>query len=231
MENKNKRGIYFSLALHIILFISTLTLHSVNIMVPSRSDGMEVELVTPTELTKQRNMPAKPIKYQVQNTNNADVKLKQPDTTPVPPVPPVEPSQPKATPKPKKPAPNQQITDLLNDIAPSKGNSKGVATGGSNLGTSDTNNTQANYADLVIARIRPYVIIPDGIDPNAKVVVEVTLLPNMQVYNIKLVKSSGNDDYDNNIQQSINRVQVFPPLLDGADFNDYRKIRLTFKPQ
>ncbi len=73
--------------------------------------------------------------------------------------------------------------------------------------------------------------MPDELDPDAKAVVEITLLPNMQVFSQKLIKSSGNAEYDNNIQQAINRAGTFPPLPDGADFTDYRKIRLTFKPQ
>ena len=104
------------------------------------------------------------------------------------------------------------------------------ATNGVN-GSADTDNMASNYADLVIEKVRPFVIIPDGIDESAKAVVEVTLLPNMEVYKIRLLKSSGNDDYDNNIQDAINRVKVFPPLPDGAEFSDYRKLRLTFKPQ
>ena len=250
MDKKYSRGTWISFLLHVIIAACLLNLHSVNMLVPSRSDGMEVEVISPPDVVKQRYVPVKAPQYNVQNTNNADVKLKQPDTTPVPKVTPVPqkpvaatptppptpnpvapPPSPKPTPKPKKPATNSQINDLLNDIAPSKGNSKGKATGGSNLGTSDTDNMQANYADLVIARVRPFIIVPDGTDPDAKAVVEITLLPNMQIYNVRLVKSSGNPDYDNNVQQAINRAGTFPPLPDGANFTDFRKIKITFKPQ
>jgi colicin import membrane protein len=230
----NNRSLFISLLFHILLLAFLLNFKNTDVLIPSRSDGMEVELISQPPQVVQREAPAKPTEYTVQNTNTADVKLKQPDTTPVPPVKPKAQTPPKPTPTPKpikKPTQDAQINDLLNDIVPSKGNSKGKATGGSNLGTSDTNNMAANYADLVIARVRPYVQIPDDTDSNIKVVVEVTLLPNMQVYKVRLVTPSGNDLYDSNVQQAINRVQTFPPLPDGANFSDFRKIKLTFKPQ
>ena len=234
MDKKNNRGLVISLLFHILLFAAIINLRSANVLVPSRSDGMEVELLSVPPEVVQREAPAKPVNDVVQNTNIADVTLKQPDTKPVPSVAPKIQTPPKIipTPKPtKKPMPNADVSDLLNDIAPSKGNSKGRATGGSNLGTSDTNNLVANYADLVIARVRPFVQVPQNLDSSVQVIMEVTLLPNMQIYKVRMVHSSGNDLYDTAVANALSRVQVFPPLPDGAKFSDYRKIRLTFKPQ
>ncbi len=232
MDKKNNRGLVISLLFHVLLIAMMLNLKNANILVPSRSDGMEVELISAQPEVQQRVVPAQPTRDVIQNTNIADVKLKQPDTQPVPKLAPKVQTPPKVLPTPtKKPVTNADVTDLLNDIAPSKGNSKGRATGGSNLGTSDTNNMTANYADLVIARVRPFVAIPDNLDPNTKVVIEVTLLPNMQVYKVRMVNSSGNSAYDDAVQQAINRAETFPPLPYGANFNDFRKLKLTFKPQ
>ncbi len=234
MDKKNNRGLVISLLFHVLLIAMMLNLKNTNILVPSRSDGMEVELVSAQPEVQQRVVPAKPTTDAIQNNNAADVKLKQPDTQPVPTLAPKVQTPPKVLPIPKptkKPVTNADVTDLLNDIAPSKGNSKGRAAGGSNLGTSDTNNMTANYADLVIARVRPFVAIPDNLDHNAKVVIEVILLPNMQIYKVQIIRSSGNSAYDDAVTQAINRAGTFPPIPDGADFNDFRKLKLTFKPQ
>ncbi len=234
MDKKDNRGLVISLLFHVLLIALVLNLRNPNILVPSRSDGMEVELVSSPPEVQQRAIPATPTTDAIQNNNIADVKLKQPDTQPVPKLVPKVQTPPKVLPTPapnKKPPPNVDVTDLLNDIVPSKGNSKGKVTGGSNLGTSDTNNITANYADLVIARVRPFVVMPNNLDPNTKVVIEVTLLPNMQIYKMQMVSSSGNSLYDDAVQQAINRVETFPPLPTGANFNDFRKLKLTFKPQ
>ena len=234
MDKKNKRGLWISLLFHILLLAIILNLKNADILVPSRSDGMEVQLISQMPQVVQREAPIKPSMDIVQNNNDALVKLKQEDIKPIPKIAPKIQTPPKVDPSPPpttKPVINSDVDDLLNGLAPSKGKSKGVATGGTNLGTSDSSNLTANYADLVIARIRPYILMPDNLDTNIKVVIEVTLLPNMQIYKVKLLHSSGNSLYDDAVQQAINRVQVFPPIPDGAKFNDFRKLKLTFKPQ
>ena len=244
VKKKKNPSFIISLVLHLLLLAAGMGLHSAQILVPSRSDGMEVSLITPAELStpSRQVVLEKTVQPDRLQDTAGDINLKQETEkktqtaklvqpkaaeTPAPPVP---------TPlikKTKKPVVNKQVSDLLSDLVPTQnaGHSKGSAKGGSNLGTSDTDNLQANYADLVIARVRPFVTIPDGMDDQAKAVVEVTLLPNMNVYKVRLVKSSGNPAYDAGIQQAITRAAVFPPLPDGADFKDYRKIKLTFRPQ
>ena len=123
-----------------------------------------------------------------------------------------------------------QFDDMISDITPTINKHSGTATGGSASGTSNSNSLVGNYADLVVRTVRPFVIIPTNISKNAIAIVQVTLLPNMKVYKIKLIKSSGNIDYDNNVQQAIKNVSVFPPLPDGAKFNDYRQLKLIFQP-
>lgn len=252
---KLNRSTIISCVLHLLIILIALNIASSDILVPSRSDGMEVSLVSPAQLSQMSNV----VKLQqVQEQNRiqnqpADVNLKQkedkktvenklvqqkkPDDAP--PAPPVAVANPKKSEKQNKANKNKPaatdlnpIDDLLNDI-PTKavGKSKGSVSGGTNLGTSDTNNLTPNYADLVIAKVRPFVINPDGLNTKARAVVEVTLLPNMKVQKVKLVKSSGNEQYDLNIQQAIERTAVFPPLPDGAKFADYRIIKLTFRPE
>ncbi|MDQ5920460.1 MAG: colicin import rane protein [Pseudomonadota bacterium] len=234
MDNNNRKSTFLSLVFHLLILIAALSFKTTSVLVPSRSNGMEVGIVSQADLNPVRTTPIIPqaVKQQavkIENVNNAEVQMKQPDSTPVPPKPI---TKPRST---KKPATKsvKQINDLINGIAPTQqtASNKGTATGGSNLGSSDTNSLIPNYADAVINRVRPFVIIPDNTNPEAKTVIEVTLLPNMNVYKAILIKSSGNDEYDNNVLQAINRVNVFPPLPEGASFSDFRKLRLTFRPQ
>ncbi|MBP9743396.1 MAG: TonB family protein [Burkholderiales bacterium] len=230
MNKNNHKSTLLSIALHVLILICALNFKPTNILVPSRSDGMEVSLVTQADIAPARVIEVKQEPLKVENVDNADIKMKQPDITPAPPKPLVKPKIVKVI---KKSAKNvTQINDLINDLTPSQhaGNSRGSAAGGSNLGTSNNNNLVTNYADLIINKIRPLVLIPDEIDPNAKAIVQVTLLPNMKVYQVILIKSSGNINYDNNILQAVNRANTFPPLPDGANFSDFRKLKLTFRP-
>lgn len=245
--DKYKTSTTISLVLHILLIIAAIGFKSAHILVPSRSNGIEVSLISSDEISPNSIKPteAKPILEPVKTIDNdADIKLKQEtqhkqksDNNKI--------IQPKAEIKPtlkhtvqQKPQhnkvkvkPNAQINDLLDNINTTKSTGKGKyrAEHGRN-GSSDTNSNTNNYADLVIERVRPFVVIPENLDNNANAVVEVTLLPNMKVYEVKLVKSSGNTEYDNNVQQAIHRVSVFPPLPPHEKFTDYRKLKLHFRP-
>jgi colicin import membrane protein len=236
-----------SVVLHILLIIAVIGFKSTHILVPSRSDGIEVSLISSDEISpdSRKSTETKPILEPIKTIDtDADIKLKQEnrhkqkaETNKI--------IQPKAETKPtqthtvqQKPQkhkikvkPNAQINDLLNDITATKSTGKGkhhAAQGGH--GSSDSNNRMNNYADLVIEKVRPFVIIPENLNNNVNAVVEVTLLPNMEVHTVKLKKSSGNAEYDDNVQQAINRVKVFPPLPHGEKFTDYRKLILHFRP-
>lgn len=242
---KNKNSTIVSLILHIVLIIGLFGFKSAHILVPSRSDGIEVSLVSTDEVA-----PTSPHITQVKAPEpiktidtKADINIKQDNAKRNKPQPSkiIQPVVAKNTnaqtlkqkPQKKKVKSNNQINDLLDQIAPATsatGKHKAQAENGVN-GSSDTDNMINNYADLVIEKVRPFVIVPDNIDSSAKAIVEVTLLPSMEVYDIKLIKSSGNSEYDNNVQQAIDRVRIFPPLPEKAEFNDYRVLRLTFKPQ
>jgi TonB family protein len=242
---ENKKSTVASLILHIALIITLIGFKSAHIIIPSRSNGIEVSLVTNDAIapTARTINPVKTIDPIKTLDNPADVNIKQDNAknSKKPPSKIIQPVvskdtdpqtlQQKVQKKNKKQ--NPQINDLLDQIEPatkSTGKGKSAATGGIN-GSSDSTNMVGDYADAVIERVRPFVVVPDGLDANAKAIVQVTLLPNMEVYEVKLLKSSGNTEYDNNVQTAINRVKVFPPLPDGAEFTDYRKLRLAFKPQ
>lgn len=252
MDKKRKSSNVASLILHVIVIWAAFSFKSAHIMVPSRSNGMEVSLITPEELNSY-DAPSKIVSQlnNIEPVKSAEINLKDnkkptpivenPKPTiapkPVAKIPPKTVDKPKLAKtvhavKKKNPA-NNQVNDLLNDLSPSKssGKSKNSATGGSDSGTADTNNLIGNYADKVIAAVRPYVLIPPDVNGNNVAIVEVTLLPNLQVYSVNLIKSSGSSEYDQSVQDAINRVGTFPDLPDGAKFTDYRTLKLTFKPE
>lgn len=251
-ERNNKYSTVISLGLHIgVVALVALFGKPISVLVPSRSDGIEVSLVSmpqPTEVeTYKPVVKAVPAPLKVMDTP-ADVNIKQdkpqpkpqptqkPEVKPVPPVKqlPTPAPSPVPTKAPVKPINKKaQINDLLGDTISENTASirKGKALGGNPNGTSDSNNLVSNYADQVINAVRPFVVIPDGTDNKAKAIVKVELYPNLNVKSVTLVKSSGNPMYDQSIQSAIMRVKVFPPLPDGANFVDYRILRLTFRPQ
>ena len=252
VKEQTKSATIISLALHIGLAVGLLIFSKpISMLIPSRSDGLEVSLVSMPNETVQPYQPK--IKAQVEPIKTldtpADVNLKQ-ETKPLPkPTPSMEP--PKTPPKPKQQAAQEvaqaqptppkvkpvnkkaQINDLLGDALSTNSTAirKGKALGGNPNGTSDSNNLIGNYADQVINAVRPFVMVPDDISPKAKAIVQVELNPNLSVRKVTLLKSSGNSAYDGYVQQAIQRVKVFPPLPDGARYVDYRVLKLTFRPE
>ncbi len=127
---------------------------------------------------------------------------------------------------PKTKKSNLQIDDMIDNISGFEtSNNKNNTFGG------NTNALGAHsiYADNVIKLIRPFVIIPDGNIP-ASAVVKVTLLPNLLVYKIELIQSSGNSQYDDNVQDAIFKAHQFPSLPKNVQFKDYRVLILNFNP-
>lgn len=116
-------------------------------------------------------------------------------------------------------------THKPNSTKTQAGAPNGVAGGGSSGG-----NTKG-YADLVIARVKPRVQVPDDLTGNPKAVLEVTLLPSLEVREVKLLQSSGHAGYDDAVQRAVWSAKTFPPLLTGMNFSDVRKIRLEFRPR
>ena len=137
----------------------------------------------------------------------------------------------------KTPAHAAASDDLLSELdlppGPGKakqsqrGSSTGVA-GGSSSGVADA---RALYAQTLRNRVRPYVMLPDGLKGNPEVVLEVDILPSLEVRQIRVKRSSGNKAYDDAVQQAVSDMHRFPALPKGADFADYRRTTMTFRPK
>ncbi|MEN9947165.1 MAG: hypothetical protein RLZZ293_1551 [Pseudomonadota bacterium] len=256
----NKKTNLLSIVLHCAVIVALFIFNKpISILEPSRSDGIEVSLVSMPPVVVNHSQ-AKAIKAEpnpiktLEQEADINLKDKKKQLTPPPkpeqetkavdkpkppaPVKPVEPQpalpEPKAKPveKTKPVLKKSQVNDLLGDALSDNTTSirKGKALGGNPNGTSDSNNLVGNYADSVINAVRPFVLIPDDLNAKAKAVVKVILNPNLSVRSVTLTKSSGNPQYDQNIQDAIWKLRVFPPLPDGANFVDYRVLNLTFRP-
>lgn len=253
MQNeKYSKSNLISLILHILLVWGLISIKSAHILTPSRSDGIEVALISSDQIQAPQPVINQPVQPETIKTieNHADINLKQPEKPKEQPKPiekkiekPIEKEKTKPAPPPPTPAkvktkthkkPNSKVTNsILSQLGnpENEGRSRGKAVGGTQSGTSDSNSMVGDYADSVISAVRPFVEIPEGIDNSAHVIVKVTLLPNLKVYKVQLKRSSGNPAYDASVQDAIKKVAVFPPLPDGAKFVDYRVLYLNFKPE
>lgn len=139
----------------------------------------------------------------------------------------------KASTKPVPSADNDLLAEL--DLPPGPGNAKqsqrggqGGVAGGSSNGVADA---KALYAQTLSNRVRPYVVIPDGLKGNPEVVLQIEILPSLEVRQIRLLRSSGNPQYDEAVQAAVREMRRFPPLPKGAAFADYRRVTMSFRPK
>lgn len=139
----------------------------------------------------------------------------------------------KTSTKPAPSADNDLLAEL--DLPPGPGNAKqsqrggqGGVAGGSSNGVADA---KALYAQTLSNRVRPYVVIPDGLKGNPEVVLQIEILPSLEVRQIRLLRSSGNPQYDEAVQAAVREMRRFPPLPKGAAFADYRRVTMSFRPK
>lgn len=142
--------------------------------------------------------------------------------------------EPVVTPKENITIKTQKIQTKSKKQIKNKAQKKQIKKGNQNSlnkeGNSEAKSIITNYANLVSNLIKPYINIPLSINKQAIAVVEVTIFPNMDVYSIKLLKSSGNDTYDQNVKNAILKVKTFPPIPPNTRWVDFRVLVLTFKP-
>lgn len=86
------------------------------------------------------------------------------------------------------------------------------------------------YALQIVAKIRRGILIPSGIPDAVRVELDLTMLPDGSVENLRLVKSSGYMAYDKAVMRAILKAQPLPLPQDAALFNRFRELKLVFRP-
>jgi outer membrane biosynthesis protein TonB len=94
----------------------------------------------------------------------------------------------------------------------------------------DGDNGRSEYIATIIDIVRPEYI-PEDIDQNTTLVVNVKLNANMSLKSVEVKKYSSNDMYNQAILQKLKSIQHFPNLPDGAKFKDYKVMIFTFSPK
>jgi colicin import membrane protein len=73
----------------------------------------------------------------------------------------------------------------------------------------------ASYAGKLIARIKPNILLTDPVSGNPAADVEVRTAPGGTILSRRLVKSSGNKDWDEAVLRAIDRTAELPRDVDG----------------
>jgi colicin import membrane protein len=86
----------------------------------------------------------------------------------------------------------------------------------------------ASYAGRIIARVKPNIVLTDEVPGNPSAVVELRCAPDGTIVGRRLVKTSGNKDWDEAVLRAIDRTEVLPRDTDGRV---PPSVEITFKPR
>lgn len=87
----------------------------------------------------------------------------------------------------------------------------------------------AGWIDKIRTKIKGNVIVPSGINGNPQAIFHVVQLPTGEVLDVKLVKSSGYELYDQAVERAIWKSSALPKPDKPEQF--VREFNLSFKPQ
>lgn len=93
---------------------------------------------------------------------------------------------------------------------------------------------EQKYKALISARIRSKIVMPPDVPDNALAIFDITLLVDGSVLDKKLIKSSGNVAYDNEVERAIKKAEPLPlPKSDAVRerFINPNHLKLKFSPQ
>ncbi|HEX6017186.1 MAG TPA: cell envelope integrity protein TolA [Burkholderiaceae bacterium] len=86
----------------------------------------------------------------------------------------------------------------------------------------------ASYAGRIIARVKPNIVLTDEVPGNPVARVEVRCAPDGTIIGRRLVKSSGNKEWDDAVLRAIDRTEVLPRDIDGRVPSS---IEIDFRPR
>lgn len=73
----------------------------------------------------------------------------------------------------------------------------------------------ANYAGRIVARVKPNIVLTESVPATLRAEVEVRAAPDGTIVGRRLVKSSGNRDWDEAVLRAIDRTETLPRDTDG----------------
>lgn len=175
----------------------------------------------------------------------------KPDTprveTPPEPKPEVK-EEPKPLPKPdiaekiekKKPEPKKEESkprvqddpikrDLMKELIARDLQRETIARAAAGDSAALADRTRRGWEAQIAAKVRSRVRLPDNLAGNPEAVFEVSLLPNMEILSVKLVKTSGIPTYDEAAERAINASSPLPPPPPGVEPG--RVLRFPFRPK
>jgi colicin import membrane protein len=91
------------------------------------------------------------------------------------------------------------------------------ATGGPNATGSAARDAgpSASYAGRIVARVKPNIVLTESVPSTLRAEVEVRAAPDGTILGRRLVRSSGNKDWDDAVLRAIDRTEVLPRDVDG----------------
>jgi len=94
------------------------------------------------------------------------------------------------------------------------------------------NSEKTKYKELIQAKISRNIIMPPDVPDSAEAKFMVIVLPGGSVMDggVKLLKSSGNNAYDNAAERAIYKAQPLPIPQDADLAREFRELRLSVKP-
>ena len=164
-------------------------------------------------------IPDKKPKLEVEKPKKPEVKPElKPEVKPV-----VKPeAKPVTKPEVKKPADNKKVSDQ--PAKPTAAEQQAA------LARAAQETEIGLYKGKISAKIRSNIVKPPDVADDARAEFSVTLLPGGRVMSARLTKSSGNVAYDNAVERAIIKSDPFPLPGDTSLFNQFRELKLSFKP-
>ncbi len=104
-----------------------------------------------------------------------------------------------------------RINRQLGNDNPAVGNNPGPSSGRAAVSAAPS----ASYAGRIRARVLPNIVYSGARDQSIVADVEVTVAPDGKIMSSKLVKSSGNPDWDREVLRALTRTDMLPVDTDG----------------
>jgi len=73
----------------------------------------------------------------------------------------------------------------------------------------------SGYAGRIVARVKPNIVLTEALTGSPRAEVEVRAAPDGTIIGRRLVKSSGNKDWDEAVLRALDRTQILPRDIDG----------------